>query len=83
VVSVTTSPLGTTFINFGGEHPNQKFAGYIAAGSKVMSRKQLSALSEKIVGTIELYQGKPEINIIRAEQIKILDLHTERGAIRL
>ena len=48
-----------------------------------MSRKQLSALSEKIVGTIELYQGKPEINIIRAEQIKILDLRTERGAIRL
>ena len=86
VVSVTTSPLGTTFINFGGEYPNQRFAGYIAAGSKVMSRKQLSTLSGKIVsivGTVELYQGKPEINIIRAEQIKILDLHTERGAIRL
>jgi len=51
-----------------------------------MSRKQLSTLSGKIVsivGTIELYQGKLEINIIRAEQIKILDLHTERGAIRL
>ena len=32
VVSVTTSPLGTTFINFGGEYPNQKFAGFIAAG---------------------------------------------------
>ena len=27
VVSVTTSPLGTTFINFGGEYPNQTFAG--------------------------------------------------------
>ena len=25
VVSVTTSPLGTTFINFGGEYPNQRF----------------------------------------------------------
>jgi hypothetical protein len=32
VVSVTTSPLGTTFINFGGEYPNQKFAGLIAVG---------------------------------------------------
>jgi hypothetical protein len=31
VVSVTTSPLGTTFINFGGEYPNQRFAGFIAA----------------------------------------------------
>ena len=35
VVSVTTSPLGTTFINFGREYPNQTFAGFIAAGSKM------------------------------------------------
>jgi len=35
VVSVTTSPLGTAFINFGGEYPNQTFAGFIAAGSPV------------------------------------------------
>src|SRR5271166_1601723 len=34
VVSVTTSPLRTTFINFGREYPNQIFAGYIPAGSK-------------------------------------------------
>ena len=35
VVSVTTSPVGTAFINFGGEYPNQKFAGYIALGQKL------------------------------------------------
>src|SRR5580704_19773605 len=35
VVSVTTSPLGTAFINFGREYPNQTFAGFIAAGSKI------------------------------------------------
>jgi hypothetical protein len=34
VVSVTTSPLGTTFINFGREYPDQIFAGYIPAGPK-------------------------------------------------
>jgi hypothetical protein len=81
VVSVTTSPLGTAFINFGGEYPNQKFAGYIAAGSKVVSRKRLSMLPGKIVsiaGPIELQQGKPEINIIRADQIKVSDLQTGR-----
>ena len=27
VVSVTTSPLGTAFINFGGEYPNQSSPG--------------------------------------------------------
>jgi hypothetical protein len=81
VVSVTMSPVGTAFINFGGEYPNQKFAGYIAAGSKVMSRKRLTMLQGKTVsvaGTIELYKGKPEINIIRADQIKVLDSQTER-----
>jgi DNA/RNA endonuclease YhcR with UshA esterase domain len=78
VVSVTTSPLGTAFINFGGEYPNQKFAGYIAAGSKVASRKRLTMIPGKtisITGKIELYQGKPEINVISADQIKVLDSH--------
>src|ERR1700751_120601 len=86
VVSVTTSPLGTTLINFGGEYPNQKFAGYITAGSKVMSRKRLTMLPGKtvsITGSIELYQGKPEINIIRADQIKVLDSQAEGGGIIL
>jgi hypothetical protein len=81
VVSVTMSPVGTAFINFGGEYPNQKSAGYIAAGSKVMSRKRLTMLPGKtfsIAGTIELCEGKPEINIIRADQIKVLDSQTER-----
>jgi DNA/RNA endonuclease YhcR with UshA esterase domain len=75
------SPVGTAYINFGGEYPNQKFAGHIAAGSKVMSRKRLTMLSGKtvsITGTIELYKGKPEINIIRADQIEVLDSQTER-----
>jgi DNA/RNA endonuclease YhcR with UshA esterase domain len=36
-----------------------------------------------IAGPIELYQGKPEINIVRADQIKVLDTQTERGAISL
>src|ERR1700757_1529528 len=34
VVSVTTSPLGTTFVNFGREYPNQICAGYIPGVSK-------------------------------------------------
>ena len=41
VVSVTTSPLGTTFINFGGEYPNQTFAGYIAVGSTITADRRL------------------------------------------
>ena len=81
VVSVTTSPLGTVFINFGGEYPNQKFAGFIAAGSRIATDQRLTMIQGKIIsitGTIELRQGKPEINIVSADQIKVLDSQTER-----
>ena len=76
VVSVTTSPLGTTFINFGGDYPNQTFAGFVPAGSKIASNKRLSLIPGKtisITGTIELYKGKPEIKVVSADQIKGLD----------
>ena len=73
VVSVMTSPLGTTFINFGGEYPNQKFAGFIAAGSRIAADQRLTIIQGKtisITGTIVLYKGKPEISVVSADQIK-------------
>ena len=81
VVSVMTSPLGTTFINFGGEYPNQRFAGFIAAGSRIAADQRLTMIQGKtisITGRIELYKGKPEIQVISADQIKGLDSQTER-----
>jgi hypothetical protein len=47
VVSVRTSPLGTTLINFGRDYPNQTFAGFIAAGSKIATDQQIAALQGK------------------------------------
>jgi len=81
VVSVTTSPLGTAFINFGGEYPNQKFAGFIAAGSEIATDQRLTTTQGKtisITGTIQLRDGKPEIEVVSADQIKGLDSQTER-----
>src|SRR6202043_2073569 len=74
VVSVTTSPLGTAFINFGREYPNQIFAGFVAADSGITT-DQITKLQGKnvgIVGTIELHKGKPEIKIMSIYQIAIL-----------
>ena len=71
VVSVTSSPLGTTFINFGREYPNQTFAGFIPADAGIAA-DQLTKLQGKnicIVGTIELHRGKPEIKIMSMYQI--------------
>jgi DNA/RNA endonuclease YhcR with UshA esterase domain len=76
VVSVTTSPLGTAFINFGGEYPNQKFAGFIAAGSTIAADQRLTMIQGEIIsitGTIELREGKPEIKVMSIDQIKRLD----------
>jgi len=81
VVSVTTSPLGTTFVNFGGEYPNQKFAGFISAGSGMATDPRLTMIQGKtisITGTIRLRAGKPEIEILSADQITGLDSQTER-----
>ena len=81
VVSVTTSPLGTTFINFGGEYPNQTFAAFVAAGSPISADRRLTMIQREtisITGTIRLRDGKPEIDIVSAEQIKVLDSQTER-----
>ena len=66
VVSVTTSPIGTAFINFGQEYPNQTFAGFIAADSKMANDDRIATLEGKIIsitGTIELDEGKPEIKV--------------------
>ena len=71
VVSVTSSPLGTAFINFGREYPDQTFAGFIAADSK-MATEKLTTLQGKIIGiigTIELHEGKPEIRVMSMYQI--------------
>jgi hypothetical protein len=71
VVSVTTSPFGTAFINFGREYPNQTFAGFIPADSGIRAA-QITKLQGKtigIVGTIELHKGKPEIKIMSMYQI--------------
>ena len=81
VVSVTSSPLGTTFINFGGEYPNQSFAGFIAAGSSIAADQRLTMIQGKIIsiiGTIQLRDGKPEIEIVSADQITGLESQTER-----
>jgi hypothetical protein len=71
VVSVTTSPFGTAYINFGREYPNQSFAEFVASDSGIAA-DQITKLQGKnigIVGMIELHKGKPEIKILSMYQI--------------
>jgi hypothetical protein len=73
VVSVTISPFGTAYINFGREYPNQSFAGFVASDSGITA-DQITKLQGKnigIAGTIELRKGKPEIKIMSMYQIVV------------
>jgi DNA/RNA endonuclease YhcR with UshA esterase domain len=68
VTAVTTSKKGNTFINFGGAYPHQCFK--ISAGpDRDTSLELLKGRKIKITGTIQLYQGKPEIKIQSMSQI--------------
>ena len=49
---------------------------FIATGSKIATDQQIAALQGKMIGitgTIELYQGKPEIEVTSIAQIKGAD----------
>jgi hypothetical protein len=69
-------PARDRIYQFGREYPNQTFAGFIAAGSKIATDEWIATLERRIIGiigTIELHQGKPEIEVMSEDQIKGLD----------
>jgi len=73
VVAVYASKKGNTFLNFGGKYPNQTFTGYIPAGSELARDRWTVTLQGNVIGitgTVELYQGKPEIKVMSRSQIK-------------
>jgi DNA/RNA endonuclease YhcR with UshA esterase domain len=73
VVAVYTSKKGNTFLNLGGKYPNQTFTGYIPAGSELAGDRWTVTLQGNVIGitgTVELYQGKPEIKVMSRSQIK-------------
>jgi DNA/RNA endonuclease YhcR with UshA esterase domain len=73
VVAVYTSKKGNTFLNSGGKYPNQTFTGYIPAGSELAGDRWTVTLQGNVIGitgTVELYQGKPEIKVMSRSQIK-------------
>jgi len=80
VVSVTTSPLGTAFINFGGEYPDNirwVHCGRVPHGERSATHYDLRENHKHPWRTIRLREGKPEIEIVSADQIKVLNSQTD------
>jgi DNA/RNA endonuclease YhcR with UshA esterase domain len=74
ITKVFKSRNGNTFLNFGGDYPNVTFVVWIPQDAPEAADPNLANLEGKkvkIVGTIQLYQGKPEIKVSTKEQIVI------------
>jgi DNA/RNA endonuclease YhcR with UshA esterase domain len=74
ITKVFTSKNGNTFLNFGGDYPNVTFMVWIPQDAPEAADPNLANLEGKrvkIVGTIQLYRGKPEIKVSTKEQIVV------------
>jgi hypothetical protein len=74
-------PTRNGIYQFRTRYPNQTFAGFIAAGSNLATDQRIATLQGKIIGitgTVELHDGKPEIKVTSASQIKGTDSQQAR-----
>jgi DNA/RNA endonuclease YhcR with UshA esterase domain len=74
ITKVFTSKNGNTFLNFGGDYPDVTFVVWIPQDAPEAADPNLASLEGKkvkIVGTIQLYRGKPEIKVNTKEQIVV------------
>jgi DNA/RNA endonuclease YhcR with UshA esterase domain len=74
ITKVFKSKNGNTFLNFGGDYPDVTFVVWIPQDAPEAADPSLTNLQGKkvkIVGTIQLYRGKPEIKVSTKEQIVV------------
>jgi hypothetical protein len=72
VDEVKTGRGGVTFLDMGGAFPDNVFAAVIFPSdlAKFPGAKTLKGKTVAISGPVELYQGKPEIILKAADQLK-------------
>jgi hypothetical protein len=76
VVSVYIGKHGDAYVFFGARYPKQTFTGYRPAGWTFSGGPWTLKLQGEIIGvtgTVEMYEGKPEIKILSQDQIKQTD----------
>jgi DNA/RNA endonuclease YhcR with UshA esterase domain len=72
ITDVHTARSGATFIDMGGEFPDNEFVAVIFAddAAKFPNASSLEGKTVTITGTVQMYQGKPEIVLKSASQLK-------------
>jgi DNA/RNA endonuclease YhcR with UshA esterase domain len=72
ISDVHTDRSGATFIDLGGRYPDSGFTAVIFAGdaAKFPNASALDGKTVAISGPVQLYQGRPEIILKSADQLK-------------
>jgi DNA/RNA endonuclease YhcR with UshA esterase domain len=73
ITDVHTARSGATFIDMGGAFPDNEFVAVIFAddAAKFPEASALEGKTVTITGTVQMYQGKPEIVLKSASQLKM------------
>lgn len=73
-----TTASGTTFLNFGGRHPNQVFSCRAFADKFPEGVPACEGKTVEVTGKIKMHEGKPSMDLQGPDKIKVLE--TEEGA---
>jgi len=73
VAGQRTAASGTTFLNFGGRHPNQIFSCRAFADKFPEGVPACEGKTVEVTGKIKMHEGKPSIDITGPDKIKVLE----------
>jgi DNA/RNA endonuclease YhcR with UshA esterase domain len=68
-----TAASGTTFMNFGGRHPNQVFSCRAFAEKFPDGVPACEGKTVEVTGKIKMHEGKPSIDLSGPDKLKILE----------
>jgi len=68
-----TAASGTTFLNFGGRHPNQIFSCRAFTDKFPEGLPACEGKTVEVTGKIKMYEGKPSIDLSGPDAIKVLE----------
>ena len=68
-----TAASGTTFLNFGGRHPNQVFSCRAFADKFPEGVPACEGKTVEVTGKIKMHDGKPSIDLQGPDKLKVLE----------
>jgi len=68
-----TAASGTTFLNFGGRHPNQIFSCRAFAEKFPEGVPACEGKTVEVTGKIKMHEGKPSMDLAGPDKIKVLE----------